>query len=194
MLSLETRPHSTVLSVMDIEEWLQGTASASKLSPRPHRDVLPAVAPTNAVEHGERQRKKLDKSRDSSIIEPQQIPRSKREGPLPGAAELQHTSRDGTFSSIRSSVEETSHQCETNPYQRRKRRKTRHDRYDEKPAHSSSRVRSKRKAGQKPKDRPRIRKVKGASQDAVVRDYRAKNVSTDRLTVCPTATFMHTVG
>jgi len=170
---------------MDVEKWLQDTANADKPSLRLQRDALPASTLTNAVRHGKQRKTKQDRWTDSSIIEPQQIlSRSKQDEHLPIDAEFQHASRDGTFSSSFQSPEEQTSQSEDNPYQRRKRRKTRPDRYEEKASTFPKHVRSKRKNDGKLKERARKRrKVKGAAQDAVVRDYKAKNVSTNRLTV-----------
>jgi len=192
----EPPPNLTILSVMDVEKWLQDTANAGELSLRLERDALPASTQTNAVQHGKQRKMKQDRWTDSSIIEPQQIPsHSKHDEHLPIATEFQHASRGGSFSPSIQSPEEQTSQSEDNPYQRRKRRKTRPDRYEEKPSTSPRHVRSKRKNNQKSKERARTRrKVKGAAQDAVVRDYKAKNVSTNRLTVWTAATSIHTIG
>lgn len=174
---------------MDIPKWLQDTVDAGELSPTNRRDPRPIVAPTaNAVEHQKRNSRKQKRSTNSSLIEPQRAHQhDAHDRRRPAATDTDHQgAKSGSSSSHsdRLSDDAESHQSEDNPYQRRKRRKTRPDRYDEKPAKTANRDKSKRNNDSRRKEGRRSRaKRKIASETMLVKDYKAKNVSAARLTV-----------
>lgn len=175
---------------MDIQKWLQDTVDVGGPSPRNRPDPVSIVAPTtNAVEHHERRSRKRKKSADSSLIEPQQAHHrnTRVRHRSPGTEDLCASSGCSSSHSNQQSDDAESHYSEDKPYQRRKRRKIRPDRYDEKPAKTVDRERSKgKKKDGNVKDRKRSRKKgKDATEATVVKDYKAKNVSATRLTVRP---------
>ena len=137
---------------MEIQDWLQGTADAHQHTPTSHRPALSIQAPSaNAVILQRKNSRKRRRSTSTSSVQLLQIRQS-----------TDHS--DGK-----------SYQSEHDPYRRRKRRKTRGDRYEVK-----NKPKGKHDDWTKKKSK---RRVNGEAESAIVKEYMAKNVSASRLTV-----------
>jgi hypothetical protein len=158
---------------MDIQDWLQGTADADQQSPTRRRDAeLIGALSANAVILQRSNIRKRKRSNSTSSVQHKrgEQTRCKRSASSHGCSH-------GT-----SAVEE-SHKSEQDPFKRRKRRKTRRDRYDVKPDKTQNKSRDKCGDRTKKERKKRKRRTQGGPESAIVKDYKAKNVSASRLTV-----------
>jgi len=145
---------------MEIQDWLQGTADAHQHTPTSHRPALSIQAPSaNAVILQRKNSRKRRRSTSTSSVHLLQV-RQRR-----GKRSTDHS--DGK-----------SYQSEHDPYRRRKRRKTRGDRYEVK-----NKPKGKHDDWTKNERKKSKRRVNGEAESAIVKEYMAKNVSASRLTV-----------
>jgi hypothetical protein len=176
-------------SAMDINKWLADTAVAVESARRPDQPGYPAetehfkTTPVLDLQFSKRRAKRhKDVSKDSSILAPEDIP---TEVPARRVARQAHEdsvenvpSEDAGYSSQREDED-------ANPYQRRKRSRTKTDRYDPKPRKSSivqqDGGKQKRNSAKKVKEAKRPKRDKSAP--TVVRNFHAANVPRERLTV-----------
>ena len=162
---------------MNIQDWLQGTADADQQSPTGRRDAAPSEAfSANAVIMQRSNSRERRRSTSISCIQPLQAHQKhwyERGEQSRGEQAGDKRSATSYGCSNGASVADESH-----PYKKRKRRRTRRDRYDVKPAKTQNKSRAKRG-----EERKKRRMAKGVSGSAIVKDYKAKNVSVSRLTV-----------
>jgi hypothetical protein len=160
---------------MDIQDWLQRTADADQQSPISRRDAeLIGALSANAVILQRSNIRKRKRSTSILSVQPSQTHWHERG---------EQTRRNRSATSHGCSAAEESHKSEQDPYKRRKRRKTRRDRYDVKPAKTQNKSRDKRGDKTKKERKKPKRRARGGSESAIVKDYKAKNVSASRLTV-----------
>lgn len=183
---------------MDINKWL---ADAAVVARRPEQPGNPGgkehgkTAPVLGLESSKkrRARRHQDVSKDSSIIAPEDVPTE-----VPARRLVRHAHQDsvgdapseqaGHSSQLEqachSSQLENEDEVDANPYQRRKRHKTKADRYDPKPREQETHQHGemeKRRPSKKVKEAKRKKKDKSAP--VVVRNFHAANVPRERLTV-----------
>lgn len=177
---------------MDINKWLAETAEAVEPARKPdHPGSLaiarhPKKAPVLDLPFSKRRAKRRKVvSKDSSILAPEDIP---TEAPARYIAPHAHQYSDCSVLSEdagHTSMREDGPHNAANPYQRRKRHKTKADRYDPKPRSPSMRQedggKQKRKSTERDKEARRPKKGKAAP--SVIRNFHAANVPRERLTV-----------
>jgi hypothetical protein len=177
---------------MDINKWLVETAEAVEAARKPDHPGSfaitshPKKAPVLDLPFSKRRAKRRKVvSKDSSILAPQDIP---TEAPARCIAPHAHQysdcsvlSEDAGHPSLR---EDGAHKA-ANPYQRRKRHKTKADRYDPKPRSPSMGQQDggKQKRKSTEKDKEARRSKKGKAAPSVIRNFHAANVPRERLTV-----------
>jgi hypothetical protein len=167
---------------MDIEHWLHGTADADQHSPTCRHHALPiGTLSANAVILQRSNTRKRRRSTSTSSVQPLQAHQNHLQ--RRGERSRGKSSATSHGCSDTTSATDESHQSEPDPYKRRKRRKTRCDRYDVKPAEIQNNA--KNKCGDRTeKERMKSkRRTNGGAKSATVKDYKAKNVSASRLTV-----------
>lgn len=186
---------ATLQPAMDINKWLADTAVAVGPARRPDQPGNPVgrengkMTPVVDLQSSKKRRAKRhqDVSKDSSIIAPEDVP---TDGPARRTVRPARQDSVGEASSEhagRSSQHENEDETGANPYQRRKRHKTKADRYDPKPQERETGAehqhggKQKRKPARKDKEAKRSRKDKSAP--VVVRNFHAANVPRERLTV-----------
>jgi hypothetical protein len=177
---------------MDINKWLADTAVAVEPARNPDQPGYPAE-----TEHPKktpvldlpfskgRAKRYKDISKDSSILASEDIP---IEVPERRVARQAHQYSDDSVLSENagySSRREDEDDDGANPYQRRKRHKTKADRYDPKPRKPSTGQQEGGKQMRKStkRDKEAKRSKKGKSAPSVVRNFHAANVPRERLTV-----------
>lgn len=185
---------------MNITQWLEDTAAATR--PRQPNPIVqqseslavPAAA-TNPVirpsKNGLRVRRRL--GADSSILTPENTPPEVSHKKSKKAKTVDRRSHSATSDSGKCSSPRPSSGAigttDSEPYRRKKRRKTRADRYELKPvrsphtnadpSHRRGRAKKKEKRGHKEKKKV----IKGNPAAAVVHNFNAPNVRRERLTV-----------
>lgn len=185
---------ATLQPAMDINKWLADTAVAAGSARRPDQPGYPGgrehgkTAPVVDLQSRKRRTKKhQDVSKDSSIIAPEDVPTE-----VPARRTVRHAHQDSVEDAPpqhagHSSQHEIEDEDCANPYQRRKRHKTKADRYDPEPrerepgAKHQHDEKQKRKPAKKDKETKRSKKDKSAP--VVVRNFHAANVPRERLTV-----------
>lgn len=182
---------------MDITKWLEDTASADRPA-HPvytHASTKPAINPAGAHHATDpttrRARRRKKPGADSSILAPDDTP--------PDILSPKHVGRQGPRKKVKSLVSHTEFLDpsseyadppeDIDPYRRRKRHKTRPDRYElkeKRPRHTkvkSNRERKEKRTTKSAKEQKRRTKDTAAP---IVRNFQATNVQGERLTVCMT--------
>ncbi|QDS72935.1 hypothetical protein FKW77_008184 [Venturia effusa] len=193
---------ATVPPVMDINKWLADTAEAVGPTKRTHRPgspgraTHPRTAPViDSQSSGERRAKNhQDGSRDSSIIAPEHVPTevaARRMVRYAHQASVEDLPSERAAAAHTSQYENDNSENGANPYQRKKRHKTKADRYAlklqerENCAEDQHDEKQKRRGARKNKETKRSRKDKSAP--VMVRNFHAANVPRERLTLQPQA-------
>lgn len=186
--------NATLQPAMDINKWLADTAVAAGPAKRPDQPGYPGgrehgkTAPVVDSQSRKRRTKKhQDVSKDSSIIAPEDLPTE-----VPARRIVRHAHQDSVEDAPsehagHSSQHEDEDEDGANPYQRRKRHKTKADRYDLKPRERETGAEhqhgEKRKRNSVKKDKETKHSKKDKSAPVVVRNFHAANVPRERLTV-----------
>ncbi|KAE9978425.1 hypothetical protein BLS_000642 [Venturia inaequalis] len=205
-LSLECARHreqpaavsATFQPVMDINRWLAETAVAVGPAKGSHQPGNPGgrehgkTAPVVDLESSKCRKRRAKRhqviSEDSSIIAPEDVPTEAPVRRIP-----QHVHQDSVGKPPSERADHSSHlededETDANPYQRKKRRKTKADRYDLKPQEQETHEhggKQQQKPARKSKKAKPSKKDKSAPE--VVRNFRAANVPRERLTLLPRA-------
>jgi hypothetical protein len=177
---------------MDITKWLADTAIAvehvgiTDHPAYPAETSRPRGKPVFELPSSKRRTRKCkDPLSDSSILA---LDTFTEEPARRVVRQTHHDSDDSSLSEVssHSSQPNAGEDKGDNPYQRRKRHKTKADRYDLKPQKQATGQqdggKQKRKSTRKDKGAKRSKKDK--SVPSVVRNYHAENVPRERLTVC----------
>jgi hypothetical protein len=176
---------------MNINKWLADTAVAVQSAAKPEPGYPDETSPSKNTPvldlpfSKRRAKRRKDVSKDSSILASEDIP---TEVPARRVVRQAHqhsvdsVSSEDVGHSVRREDEDDN---SANPYQRRKRHKTKADRYDPKPQKPNTKQqdggKQKRKSTKKDKEAKRSKKDKSAP--AAVRNFHAANVPCERLTV-----------
>lgn len=180
--TLRSAMDATLHSAMDISKWLADTAVAVRTAENPDLPGYPAEielgsnAPLVDLQLNKRWAKRhKDSSKDSSILAFEDKPTEV------SARRVVLLSEDAGHSSHHETEDDDG--CKL--YQRRKRHKTRVDRYDPKPRELGAKNQNGGKLNRKPakKVEESKRSKKDKSAPTVVRSFHAANVPRERLTV-----------